>query len=96
MPDHPGDLIWMKPGVNGVGDGPHPADRVVGFQMAVSIPGQRADTVALTDPDSFQRTRHLSSPDRTIRPGIAVDIAFHPARNHLDLTMVSSNVLQDR
>ena len=54
------DLLREQPRVDRVQYGAHAGDRVVKLQVPVVVPGERADTVAGSDPRRLQRIGQLS------------------------------------
>ena len=64
--------------------------------MPVTIPGERPDSIALLDPDRFQGARKLPRTASTVGPGVAMNVALDPTRNHLNVPVVPRSMPQDR
>ena len=54
--DDVGDVLRGEPDVHGVQDRAHQRGREVGLEMAVGVPGERADAVALADAERLEGT----------------------------------------
>ena len=62
--------------------------------MAVAVPGQGGDPIALLDARLAQRMGHLCSPMGTVAPGVAVNVPLNAARNDFDFGVVALGMLQ--
>ncbi|KAF1857266.1 hypothetical protein Lal_00014497 [Lupinus albus] len=94
--DDVGDLFREQARVDGMADHARAADAVIAFQMAVAVPGQRADSVARPHPQRRQRVRQLLGADPGVGVGVAVDRPLGGARHDLGVGMVERCVTQDR
>src|SRR5450432_1350120 len=96
MIDDVRDLLGMQPRVYRMTDGAHSGNAVIEFEMAVAVPGDRADTVAVGYPECAKRVCELCGTRFGIAIGVAVDRAFDGARNDLDIAVEPGRVLDDR
>ena len=70
--DHEGELFGEEAQVEGVEDRAHAGDRVVEFEVAIIVPGERTDTVARLDPEIGQHVRQPLDPRGAVAVGVAV------------------------
>ena len=87
-------LVGMQARVQRVQHRAGPGHAVVQLQVAVAVPGQRADGLAGLDAQRRHRLGHLARAHRQVLVGVAVDIPFHAARDDLLLAMVVLGVHQ--
>ena len=86
----------MQPRVDGVDDPPIAAHPVVQLQMAVAIPGHGAHARVCTQSQTIQGMGKLADPARSVVPGVAVHIPFHPARDDFGISVVGGSKLDQR
>ena len=79
----------MQARVQRVKNTPGSADAEVQLQMAVAVPGQGGDAVAELQLECIQRIGNLARAHSHLFVGVAMDIAFHPARDDFPLAMVA-------
>ena len=94
--DDVGDLIGVQARVDGVADRADARDAVVDLQMAVGVPGQRADPLAVAHAQPAQRVRELGRALAGSAIRRAVDRPLDAARDDLHVAVEAGRVLDDR
>src|SRR5207237_3527597 len=82
--------------VDRVADCSDARDRVIEFEVAKSIPGESADSVAASDPHPLQCASQLLGPAFRLVVGIAVDSALDGSRDDFRFGMIDSRMLEYR
>ena len=85
---NPDNLVGVQAGIQCVQDAPGAADTEVQLQMAITIPGQRGNTIAEGQIQLVQSICHLARALGYLLVGVTVNVAFNTARNYLGLAMV--------
>ena len=96
MIDDVGDVVRVQARVDGVADRLHPRRGVVDLQMAIAVPGQRADAVAGADAQLLQHPDQSAGTRFDIAPGIAMGGVLVRAGHHLAGSMMARGMGQDR
>ena len=89
------DLLGKEPRIDRVADRTHAGDAVVEFEVAVAVPGQRADAVAGLDAEREQRLGHLLRALVGVAVGVAVDRPFDGAGDDLGIAVVEGGMLDE-
>ncbi|MHC2407966.1 hypothetical protein ACVJGC_000557 [Bradyrhizobium diazoefficiens] len=87
------ELLGKQPRIDGVQHIAHARRGVEHLEMAVGIPGQRADAVALLHAETLQGQRHALDAWESVRIGVAMDVALDLARDDLRLAVIVGGVL---
>ena len=94
--DDPADLIRMQTRIERVQDTTGAADAKVKFQMAVAVPGQGCHPVTELQLQAIKRIGHLARTRCHFLVGVAVDVAFNPARDDFTFAVVALGKLDER
>jgi hypothetical protein len=89
MVGNPGDLVRVHARVDGVQNPARAAHAVIQLKVAVAVPGQRGHAVTEGQAQRVQRVGHSPSALPSLFVGVAVDVAFHPARDDFGVAMVA-------
>ena len=79
MVDDVGDLLVEQPRVDGVADRAHAGDGVVELEVAIAVPGQRADPVAWRDAQPLEHPGEPAGTPLRLAVGVAVPRPFSTA-----------------
>src|SRR5205807_2742921 len=91
--DNVENLLIKKSRVDRVADCSDARERVIEFEVAKSIPGESADSVAASDPHPLQCASQLLGPAFRLVVGIAVDSALDGSRDDFRFGMIDSRML---
>ena len=89
------DVVGGEAGVHGVDDGAHAGDGVVELEMALAVPGEGGDTVALGDAEGLESAGEATAATLDVAVGCAGGGAVFLAGDDLGLTMVAGGVGED-
>jgi len=88
MVDDPGHLVGMQPWVERVQHPARAADAVIQLQVAVAVPGDGADAAGGRDTGRVQRVGDLPRAAGDFGPAGPVDVALHPSRDDLAVSVM--------
>ena len=94
--DDPGDLLREQPRVDGVAHQARAGRGVIDLEMAVAVPGQRADTVTRLATQPGQGLRQLAGAQFGVDPGVAMHVALDALGDDLGVAMVTRRVRDQR
>ena len=89
------DLLGKEARVDRVADRAHAGNAVVQLEVAVAVPGQRADAVADLDAQREQRLGDLLRARVGVAIGVAMDRAFDGAGDDLGVAVVEGGMLDE-
>ena len=92
----PGDLVWVKSGVQRMQHTSGAAHTKIQLQVPIAVPGECRH--ALTEPNihAIKSIGHLSGAHRDILIGTAVNVTLNSARNDLAFAMVAVGKFDQR
>ena len=90
------DLLGEEAGVHRVQHGAHAGDAVEELLVAVAVPGQRADPVAVFDAEPGHEVGDAPRAPLAFGIAVAVDRAFDGARDHLAVAVILRRVANQR
>src|SRR6185312_3943200 len=90
------NLIVKEARIDGVADRAHARDGVIEFEMAVAVPGERCDAVALSDAEPGQRMSELFRPGMRLADGITVRWPVAAAADDFGRAVMAIGMLNER
>ena len=96
MVDDVRELVEEEPGIDRVDDRFHPGHRVIELEVAIPVPGERADALAGRDAEAPEGARKPARPGMGVAVRVAVDRSFDRARHDLGVAMAAIRVADER
>ena len=96
MVDDVRELVEEEPRVDRVDDRLHPRHRVIELEVAVPVPGERADALAWRNAEAAEGAREPARPGVGVAVRVAVNRSFDRARHDFAVAMAAIRVPDER